>query len=510
SIARDGIVELVGVSELIPADWEFAHPRRVVARFGQGTIAAYEAGGRQPIWSVESAIRSNAKSFWNDEEVTVASAEAIIHVDADGKLAWQINVDKLTSEEPGPAIVDSDGWLRATRNTVVQLPVASGAINEKDLIEQQQMAMLQQRRVMRRGGQVVVMNGNVIVGGNHNGFAVNADQSPSGQPEQFNDAILSDQTVFASTTSGRVAGIDLKTGQVKWTRRVSDRAPTRLVSTGAVVGLIVTDSSSSRLVMLDPTDGSVVHTRAFGGGNANKFTNLGTDRAGLLVGVTASQMLGFDTLLDPRKEMFETPVQSMNAMDMSLDQTSHPNQIAFSRDRFAVVIDGDSESQRVGLYESNSGEAVTNLDLATNRKIQVTLPIGPHNNTTSPATLRRVGDRLYVWTTNSLASYSLSNPSSTPWSRRIANDDPSVISYTSLPIARDLVVAITYRPGKGSPTLETFSRAVVKGNVESGQILDMVNVEVPVGPTGGWQAVDGGLYAKTTNGRLVFLPGATK
>lgn len=495
SIARERITEVKDVQELVIPEWGYDHPKRVIARMSGNRICAFEAGKVEPIWSVSSAIQSDVQCFWNQDSVTITGAQAIERVNKNGKLAWQLRVEQLKTTENEPAIVDSDNWLRATRNTAAGFPVARES-RETNLARQQRLA--RDRRALIR------------VGGAPGNFEADADPPAPGQPEQFDQVAISSRTLFASTTNGRIVAIDLQKGKVNWTRAVSDRAPQWLVFSGAVVGLVVNDASSSRLVMLDPASGEVVHTLVVGDGQGNRLVNLGSDGAGLLVALTNNQLIGFDTLIDPRRPSFETVVASMNAMDASLARTTRPHQIAFSRDRFAVLIDSDTDAQRIGLYESNTGQPVTNLDPTTNQKIAVSLPVVPQPNVISAPTLRIVGDRLYVWTMQSLAGYSVADPTSTPWSRRTAGDDPSMIANFSLPIARDLLVAITYRPGRSTPTIETFSRAVVRENLESGQILDMVDLDLPIAMTTRWLAVDGGLYAKTTNGRLVFLPASNK
>jgi hypothetical protein len=173
-----------------------------------------------------------------------------------------------------------------------------------------------------------------------------------------------------------------------------------------------------------------------------------------------------------------------------------------------MLVDGSTDTQRIVLRDARSGLPLTTVDPSSGRRFEVGFPT---HAGAEPVLMRCLDDRLYVWSSRSLASFSTSDPTSREWVRY---NDPTtaarrLLSHSML-FTRSHVVALASGEQASSVQIEPHSRLKLENGTESGILHDMLAFELPIDRERMWQAVAGGLCVVTADDRLVFLPGSAR
>jgi hypothetical protein len=320
----------------------------------------------------------------------------------------------------------------------------------------------------------------------------------AGGREQVIDLRPTDSRVVLLTSSGRLAGLDLADGKVAWQVRLSDRGPQRLVATDEFTVARSTDETSSTLLVVDTFSGHVLARPHFPAATGAPLTNFALSRQGMLVFTQADRLA--------TKDLFE-PWEG-----------SPPNERVAEGGPGSAVFGGAIGANQLvvgdGLVAALSGGGMVRVySLLTQRQHTQQLATGAPDWDVS---LHLIGTQLYTISPRAYRSFDLVNPAPPEAQLQSLGDMERSPTVRGALFGQSHVVLLdTMGQVEGGNALSTsyrlwaFSRQRVNG-IESGIIDDVY--QVPANPAGitDWQAVDGGLYYRTADGKLHFLRGAAK
>ena len=545
--------ELAGVSAFAPGGAAPLFTARIPAAPATG-------GGPTPAPDAPFA------AAWAGDALVVWSGSAVTAFDgATGAASWSTRLADL-SDAPSPDAPDEGddstrrdlGDVLAAGATVPPLPDLGPAPDGGDLEELGDLAGLppQVRRQMilaRRQQLAGGANGRVRVQVRINGRqVVNLDNraaadgagDPDGGGGTTAEAIVAarvagDRLVFA-TDAGRVAALDLATGGLSWQRGLADRAPVRLDATDDFVAAGWGGVSGFRLAALDAATGRPRLVKDFDAGA--RPTNLALAADGTLVWLLPDRVVVKDLFEPDDAVSHDHPVRGRGASPPFLFSTA-PDQLVVGDGRILAVSDAapaepsGAATQRVLAFALADAEPLAFDSPEAGRAVEV--EFNPKQSDVAVG-LRVVGPRLYVAGPSSLVAYRLGYPGQT-WERwrdvsldgatRFAAvgrgavltiDEPAARTESSPPAGLPAVAPVVgpaddgreAEPASDKPSLPmlrvmTFSREQLEDGTETGQMRPVFDLTDPAGVSpGDWQAVDGGLYYRTVDGRLHFLPGA--
>jgi outer membrane protein assembly factor BamB len=471
---------------------------RVITWTGK-SLDVYAAGENgKPVASFSDVTGQPAGAAWIVDELVVWTDTTIWRLAPDKQsVRWTLPIGSLPTLPALPADDSSitDDELAATDTDGIDV----GPQGLPPGIE------LRGRVRINAAGQRIVINGGAVNAGQlrlqlagENGVVV---PDPTG-PEQILDVRPTATRVVVLTTTGRLAAFDATSGTASWQVRIADRVPQRLVATDEfTVARSVDEAGTSSLLVVDTFWGTVLARPRFPMTTGAPLTNFNVSPQGVLV-YTQTDRLATKDLFEPW-------------------EGKPPNERVAEGGPGGAVFAGAVGEEQLVVGESrvaalSGGGMVRVYSLLTQGSVQQLATGG----TEWDASLRLVGSQLYTVSPNAYRTYDLDRPTpdAVVPSLEIA-DRPPTIRGALFGKGHVILLDTMGQGGDGPPGAEprpsttyrlwAFSRDRVNG-VESAMID--YNPKLPVERAGitKWQAVNGGLYYHTADGKLKFLRGAGK
>lgn len=489
------------VAHVVPKPGAERHDR-VIAWTGK-SLEIFAAGkGTKPLVTFPDVTTQPVSAAWAGDELLVWSDVTIWRLAPEkGAVLWSMPLGSLATL---PALPADD--VSATDE---ELAAAADEMNKDGVVDGLPPGIQLRANVrINAGRQRVFVNGNRIrlnqavdaMGPAQQGVA---GPGNVGGPEQIIDVRPTATRVVVLTTAGRLAAFDAKTGTASWQVRIADRSPQRVVATDEfTVARSMDDVGTSTLLVVDTFWGTVLARPRFPMTTGAPLTNYNVSPQGVLV-YTQTDRLATKDLFEPW-------------------EGKPPNErVAESGPGGAIFAGAIAEDQLVvgdGVVAALSGGGMVRVYslLAQGQAVQQLATGGAEWD----ASLRLVGTQLYTVSPKAYRTYDLAHPSTdiAPPSLDISDRPPTIRGALfgkghvvlldtmgqggELPVGAAPAPSSTYR-------LWAFSRDRVNG-VESAMID--YNPKLPLEKSGitKWQAVDGGLYYHTVDGKLKFLRGAGK
>jgi hypothetical protein len=439
---------------------------RVIA-FTQNGLAVYGVGQSTPLFTARAINEAPKFAAWMGDSLLVVTATRSILLQPNGEIAWQVAVQKLPEIDP-----------------------------ENDSPPSVAVAPEEMQRFIRRGRRQF-FNGRPIP------QPVIAE--PENKPEQISQARLAGDRVVFSTSSGRVVGLDLK-GNVLWQSRPNSRPVDRLLATDDFVVFTAGDEVSVQLCALDIGSGQMLYRRLFTR-DGQWPINVDLSPDGKIVYLTQEQLCGKDLFEPGDKLSFTVPGTRRDNNRPAYEGALSPDHLVIAQGRILVVAE-NGEFLNIDSLETGQILRYNNAD---GQELEARLSTDAHDWRVA---LQTAGPYVYaIGQRATLVAYNMDRPDET-WNR-FSERDGSWQTRDAI-IGKDHVLALdeptaNAQEGK-SPTLvriNFYSRALSKQGRESGLNEFSVPLTDPNGIKG-WQAVDGGMYYLTGDGKLHFLRGAKK
>lgn len=439
---------------------------RIIA-FTPGGLSVYGVGQSAPIFTAHAVTELPKFAAWMGDSLLVVTQTRAMLLQPNGELAWQVLVQNLPE-------IDAETDLPA--------PVA--------------VAPEEIQRFMRRGRRQF-FNGRPMP------QPVVAD--PENKPEQISQARLAGDRVVLSTSNGRVAGLDLK-GNVMWQSRPNSRPVDRLLATDDFVVFTAGDEASVQLCALDIGSGQTLYRRLFTR-DSQWPINVDLSPDGKVVYLTQEQLCGKDLFEPGDKLSFAVPGTRRDNGRPAYEGALLPDHLVIAQGRILVVAE-NGEYIHMDSLETGQLLRYTN---AEGQELESRLSTDAHEWRVA---LQTAGPYVYaIGQRATLIAYNMDRPDET-WNR-FSERDGSWQTRDAI-IGKNHVLALD-EPTAGAqegkaPTMmrmNFYSRALSKQGRESGLNEFSVPLTDPNGIKG-WQAVDGGMYYLTGDGKLHFLRGAKK
>ena len=523
---------LPNATALVPPSRDFARPDRVVT-WSPRQLSIFNAGAGVPKEPIsrsaafpgeagplpEGVIRSPEAPrgvSWTGDTALVWGASKVVALDApSGKTLWTFDLATQPTLEV----------LRAGDDVAVaEDQPGNPGVNGRIIVN---------GRVVN-GNNVIVRNGIVVNGqqadpaGGQNAVARGGPASPippvPGAGEQVADVRPVGDRVLVTSSTGRIACVDLATGTIPWQTRLADTTPDRLAATEDFTVVRVRDDSNVRLVALDTFSGKVIGRQSFPvtGGNQPASTplNLALSADGKLVYTTPTQLRMRDLYEGWDKDEKVYPPQTGQNAPRLFEGATQPGQLVIAEGRILALSDNAATSGQqtgtkfVSVYSLETVQPISLVvDAGGKRQVNQMLTTGA---TDWNVTLRTVGSKLYCVGTRSIYAYDLDHPDA-PWSGATDTMDvePQEMKLRDAFIGTNHIVLLDQPEGAATPQfrLYAFGRytpvaGVKKG--ESGKLDYIYPASDPAGVAPQWQACDGGFYYATADGQVRVLQGADK
>ena len=470
-------VDLLLVPPRVLRDAASRHDRVVTWSRTSG-VSVFAVGSNQPIGSNAAINREPTGMAWTaGKDLLVWTADQIVLLKGDGlATGWNVGVRGLPQVE----VVDATGEL--SRVDDVQPP---------------------QRGVAVGPGLVFVDNQlvNVGMGPRPRNAAAAAAAARAREQQQQAERVqhvrpLGDRVIVA-TSSGRIAALDLASGELAWQTRAGEAALEQLVANDDFVAGRFIDEGGPQLVALETFGGQIVMRTTFTPETAPLNIELAPD--GTLLYTRPDRICG--------KNLYE-PASKLKFGDQPLadgqrifDGSGGADQIVVAEGRIYAVAD--------------NGQFIRVLSLEQGKEVGNRLSTGStdFNN----VRMQVVGPRLYVFNSRTVTSY------------HVVRDDESwtgLIDSFQAPSIRDAFIGrqhIVLLDQPTPPGVEPAGDAAPRFRLlaygryptaegrddESGKFDQSVDITHPVGiHVRQWQAVEGGFYYHSVDRKVHFLKGA--
>ncbi len=478
-----------GIAQFVVPMEEMSRNDRVIGWTGKA-LNIYTAGGDvKPLASFEQVTSAPLGAAWMENELVVWSSSTLWRFAPEsGQLLWSVAIDSLPTLPALPAEMAGDDEDEL---------IAEGMMDGVEAFPPGMPPNIAMRRGFGNRGRIVVgANGRVMNPANADPMAV----TDTAGPEQIIDVRPTATRVVMLTSSGRLAGFDAKTGQAGWQVRIADRGAQRMVATDEFTVARSTDETgTSTLLVVDTFWGNVLARPRFPIATGAPLTNFAVSRQGVLVYTQTDRLA--------TKDLFESW------------EGNPPNErMAESGQGGAVFTGAGAEEQLIvgdGLAAALSGGGMVRVYslLAQLTSVQQLTTGGGDWD----ASLRMIGSQLYTVSSRAYRTYDLNNPSAdgAPPSIEIADRPPTirgalytkghVILLDTMGQGGDPAAGVEL-PNSTTYRLWAISRDRVNG-VESAMIDYFDKLPVERAGITKWQAVDGGLYYHTQDGKLKFMRG---
>jgi len=294
---------------------------------------------------------------------------------------------------------------------------------------------------------------------------------------------LSDVAIV-STTNGRVAAIDLSSGEMRWQCRPVNRAADRVLANDDFTVVSAKSEGITQLVVFDTRAGKMLASQTYG---EDAPINLALGDDGTLAWTVSDHIVMCDLqeLSGDLKLQPTLPTTSLPMQNSPFSNFTRPGQILV-RGREVLAVSQGGEIRR---YSVESGQP---------RNLPVVLRT---EDSTSEAVLRIGGGYLYAWGPASLAGYNLAKPG------------PNILTRigpagaVQLFLGKDVLLyfAHTNTVASSAVWMMAYSRATTSGG-ESGRIV-CDGFSLDTHDVTAWQVVDGGVYYLAGDHSLYMLRG---
>ena len=422
---------LPGAVRLVLAARDFARPDRVVTWSPAG-VSVFAAGKGLPTAPIVkskafatpaappagndwSAVAPRGVA-WAGDNALVWGGSRVACVDPSGKTTWELDLLNL-------------GQLDVIRGG----DAPSGNVAQNDV---QQQFMMNGRPINGPGGaRLVVRNaaGRVVVQQQPLQQAVAAQGNNPGNPnpaqpvapaavggqsaEQVAEVRpVGDRALIVSNT-GRVASVDLASGQVNWQNRLAEQTPDRLVATEDFTVVKASDDVAVRLFALDTFSGRVIGSKAYGRQSTSFPVNLALSAEGTLVYTLPDRLClkdlykGWD---EDEKVIVSGPPGGTTPPIYA--GATQPGQLVIAEGRILAVADSinsmpgmqaNDKYVRVHSLETGQPLALRYTADGSKREVDQILTSGSKDWN---VTIRTVGAKLYVISPKTVFGYNLDKP----------------------------------------------------------------------------------------------------
>jgi outer membrane protein assembly factor BamB len=523
---------------------DFARADRVVTWASAGGTLSVYAPGQLKSLATSGALadlgavgESPRGVAWAGDTALVWGAGKLAAIDAaaGGKSRWEIDFPKLPTLEVVRGNDDAAGAavpIQQPNNGQIILP--NGVIVNN-----------------RGGGRVrvlgggMVIQGNVIINGQQQGIvqAAAQQQPPAalpGQPvppqpgggEQVADVRPVGDRVLVATTTGRVVSLDLTDGKVAWQTRLADGMPDRLVATEDFTVVKVSDDLTIRLFALDTFTGKLLGSKAFSRQAATPV-NLALAADGTLVYTMPDRLCLKD--LYKISQNWDEELKSVNGppnVNLYAGATQ-PGQLLISEGRILALADSggmanvQANIKYVRVHSLETGQPVQlKYDQPGDGKHQVDLLLTSGTRDWN-VLLRTVGSHLYVVGPQSVYGYNLDDPAEN-WKGAVGNGigpgpgaegGADTVNLREAFVGQNHLVLLDQSAPTGDGAAAHFrlyaigryrSEEAGAPATETGRVDYVVAVNDPAGVLPQWQAVDGGFYYATADGKVHMLVGGAQ
>jgi outer membrane protein assembly factor BamB len=375
----------------IPNVSEIVHPLRDFARYDHlltwspAGLCIYPVGQTTPLATLPAIDKPPLAAAVVSGKWIVWTKSNVYQLGADGTIAWTSALASL------PAIAVSSG--------------RESAINDAGDSGDQGMA----GNIQVQGGGFVRVNGQLIAvppGGaiNIRGGMIRRQMQIVGQPAPPPPAVRpGDEEIVGLqpagpdaaqlilwTSTGRVAAIDIRTGQMVWQTRPADHAVDQLLANAHYTVARMDDPAGSLLAVFDTPTGKAIGRRVFGPeGSPRQLVNAALSEESMLA-VTLFNAVLIKDLYDPWKSQFIELNSVANRDAAPFVGLSQPDQVLIKAGRLACVYAGGQQARAYDL--SKNADPSNPLSTATD---------------TPAVTLRMVGYRLFIVTPSNVHQYGL-------------------------------------------------------------------------------------------------------
>jgi outer membrane protein assembly factor BamB len=464
-LAKDSVIEHVDRLLKPPVELvDFMRYDRILV-WSAGKLICFSSGSKDPLWVSDQFNQG---------------ADAVAWLDNARALVWGENRLALFDGQKGTALWTSDARALPTvdllNSGLTEAPPAADEVPQPPIPQQIRI------RQGFRGGIVIAPQLQPPVAPPPP--VVNAD----GKERILHARPLSDR-VIVSTTTGRLAALDLADGHLLWQTRLSTGAGIQqTLATDDFTVIRLLEGSQVQLIVLDSSTGQQILRRAFSTNQTGNWPiNCALSPDGTLVWTTNTSIVAKD-LYEPGNN------PSWEEARHSYARLTQPDQLLIYGQEVLAVCDEGRSIERRHLADGKPRGLLLEA-----QKINVT----PEVN------LRIAGQRLYVASIHSLFSYYLSQGTSGDTS----NGEDMINIPSEFMLSSHYIVVPRRRPDYSAYSLHMFSR-IVKPNDE-GKLQESTTqvysreLREPEKITS-WLAVEGGLYYLTGDGKLHWLKGAGK
>jgi cellulose synthase operon protein C len=491
-----------GVEALVIPMRTAARNDRVVTWSG-GRLSVWDGRQAQVKAEVEVLSEPPIGAAWlNDvpDDLIVWSAAAVARVNTDdGSVAWRLVVGDmpevavpLAGDVPAQQADEAAAEAGGERERVI---IRLGA-GRQEVIEEQ---------IIIRENQRLIIQGNVVIHGGMGNMVMRPGMAPgellpavpaaAQGVEQIAQVVPVDERLLIGSSHGRLACVDLRDGSVAWQMgAIPDRPIERILANDEFTVLRTADEATVQLVVLDTYSGQVISRQPFATETGRVPINVALSDVGMLVYTLPGQICGRNLFEPGTEPQFEEPREGTSLLFAGMH---HPEQLLVSEGRILAASDG--------------GQFVRVHSLETGRQLRPMLQTGA---TGLDVRLRLVGPQLYIIGQQSLMAYNLEHPERKYPQPRKFMDPPSKVVDAFVGVNYLLLVDEPGERAEGEQRVaeQFLLRAVARYPVsetnpeESGRIDYLQEIESPSGVKE-WQAVDGGVYFLSRDGRLQFLRG---
>jgi outer membrane protein assembly factor BamB len=480
-----------------------SNPRndRVVA-LGQDkrSVLLFEPGNAKPTARIETPeIDEVAPSTWHGDALAVVASTQVVLLDTKAaRVKWSFDPQSLKPAAASEAVMmalDESGLITPTAPPKRQAIVLNPTVRRQALIIN---AVGNRQQVIQNIEEV-----------NTGGW--DADEVPKWQRETIAYARLAGDACVVVTSRGRVIGLDIKDGSVRWQSTFSDRPPSMV---GVYDNLLIfggNNESGSNLVVYRAEDGSQVINQSYSGPIQRRLNAFAVSREGYLATVHSDFINLFDLGSGDASPVATFDGEAQSAFAATRSQP----QVQFCADKLLVLVN-DGRSQQVRMFDALTLEPAKITDNKTRQQVpRQIMPIfqdGMRQGELARMYVQK--DRLLLRAGRDFMVYRVPVPDATPWARpRDPSSVKAAMSSQSPLFVRDGIVVFDW-PEKqqvgqaiASPRVQYFKRDALGDGREIGTLLGEFNVSRPNSKMlDRVQPVNGGVYTVWTDGTLTFYP----
>ncbi|HLL89051.1 MAG TPA: hypothetical protein VK324_07085, partial [Tepidisphaeraceae bacterium] len=484
---RKGVTQLTsggavpGVAQIVVPAKPHARTDRVVTWSPRVGVRVFRAADAKQLCARPEMPEPPRGAAWVGDDVLVWSGTTLLRIAPEqDKVVWSMTIAGLPPVEP---VVPPDGGLTvasvAGDGEDVGIDNGPGIVNGPvGIVRPQQF-----RAARNRMNALALMRQQQIEADR---IAAAAAQGP----EQWVAVRPVGDRVVASTSSGRLAGVDAAGGALAWQVRLADRAPDRLLTNDDFVVARVPGDAGSHVVAVDAYSGRPLGRRPFGNDTTPGPINLALADDGTLV-YTLADRVGTKNLFDPWADGWRFPEPDAGAA-YAFGGAARADQLVVGGGRIAALA-GDGRNVHV-------------FSLFTLRPVGSPLATGAEEAVVG---LTLLGDRLYAVGPRKAKSFDLGGADEVLSELRLPESATIAESF----VGQDHVVLLDTMGRVRQPDasqdryrLLAYSRRLVEGGRES-KALELSREIADDGILPTWHAVDGGFYYLTAGGVMKQVKG---